>query len=118
MKKLTKQNKQYFRSIVFDMIYRIYHLQSMKKYSVVIKIKSDNTFNDSDNVIDIIIKYQFNNCTSTSVYIYHFRNSTLCNYSQYRVSDNQLIDTLGIDTFTLDKINTIVDNVKEFYKNL
>ena len=111
MKKLTNQNIKYFKSIMQDLIYRQYSLENVYKYKVDIKTTFNSVY--ETNKIVIIITYQLRK-TSEGCYheTYTFIENWLSTFENHYLQNDGCVEHRAITEYNLEKINTIVDNVK------
>ena len=117
MKKLTTQNKKYFKSIMNDLIYRLYHLDIYYKYSLKVDIDYDNSFKSNLIYIELTTQYNKDSVCKFSYY-FNFRDNFLTSYSMQKLTHYGYYENTIINENEIDKLNTIMDNVKEFYNGV
>lgn len=115
-RKLTTQEVKYFKDVMKRVCEVVFHLKLY--YNVYVKqtYRYNKEWETNEHTIKIYYKVRAKSETTFIIYFY-FINELLQNYSN--VSSNSYLGMRleRLDYSELDKINTICDNVKEFYKN-
>lgn len=115
MKKLTKENQKYIKTMFFDMIYRCLHLEHAYKYKIDIKITYDNQF--EINEISINIDYLFRkDSLASNHYTVVFYDDILVKAVYYLLHNDGYAEIKPISDYELKYINLINDNMKECFK--
>lgn len=114
MKKLTKQQVNYLKSVLTDMIYRFYGLRSMENHYTKINYHYDKQYKCNDLYIKVYYKLSLKSNNTTVIY-YSFSNDYLMVYNKISFHKSLGCEIKNLDKYDLENVNIIVDNIKEFY---